>query len=275
VKLGEQEVPLNPTEFTFEVDGTKIKIDIAIVYIHGDPGENGKVQGYLEMIGIPYVNSSPLASQLSFDKWYCNQFLKGFGVKVADSIYLSNSDQLPDATLVIEKLGLPVFVKPCDSGSSYGIAKVDAVGELDDAIKGAFEEGDTVVIEAFLDGVEVTCAAYRTASGIKTLPMTEIVSENSFFDYEAKYLGKSQEITPARIPDEQRDACQEITRQIYQLLSLRSLARVDFMIVDGVPHVIEVNTIPGFSRESLVPQMIACEGLSIKHFWSEIMSAEI
>lgn len=274
VKDGDSELQLDPTNFTFEKNGESLKIDLAIVYIHGDPGENGKIQGYLDMIGVPYLNSGPLASQLSFDKWYCNQFLKGFGIKVADSLYLTQPSEMPDSKAVIEKLGLPVFVKPCDSGSSYGIARVDEESGLKEAVDNAFNEGQTVVLEAFLDGTEVTCALYRTADGLHALPMTEIVSENSFFDYEAKYLGKSQEITPARISDEQRDACQELSKKIYQLLNLRSLARVDFMLVNGEPCVIEVNTIPGFSAESLVPQMIACEGKSVSEFWQEILEGE-
>ncbi|MCR9171698.1 MAG: D-alanine--D-alanine ligase [bacterium] len=275
IQLEEAEVPLHPTKFTFTENEEKQKIDLAIIYIHGDPGENGKVQAYLEMNDIPYVNSSPLASQLSFDKWYCNQFIKGFDVKVADSIFLTHPDHLPPTADVVAQLGLPIFVKPCDSGSSYGIARVEKEEDLKKAVAGAFAEGKTIVLEAFLDGTEVTCAVYRTPQGVKALPMTEIVSENAFFDYEAKYLGKSQEITPARIPDEQRDACQKISKQIYQLLSLRSIARVDFMLVQGVPYVIEVNTIPGFTAESLVPQMIAAEGLSIRDFWSEILEAEL
>lgn len=274
VKDGEDEIPLDPANFTFEKEGSMVKIDLAIVFIHGDPGENGKIQGYLEMIGIPYVNSGPLASQLSFDKWYCNQFLKGFGIKVADSIYLTEAKELPKSETVVEQLGLPIFVKPCDSGSSYGIARVDEEKDLQEAVDNAFSEGKTVVLEAFLDGTEVTCAVYRAPEGLKALPMTEIVTENSFFDYEAKYLGQSQEITPARISDDQRDVCMSMSKKIYQLLNLRSIARVDFMLVNNEPCVIEVNTIPGFSAESLVPQMIACEGMSVTDFWQEILDGE-
>ncbi|GAB5416435.1 MAG: D-alanine--D-alanine ligase [Crocinitomicaceae bacterium] len=275
VKDGANELTLDPTSFTFEKNGEQVQIDVAIVFIHGDPGENGKIQGYLEMIGIPYVNSGPLASQLSFDKWYCNQFLKGFDIKVADSIYLTEAKEMPPSNKVVQQLGLPIFVKPCDSGSSYGIARVDAEEDLSTAVDDAFAEGKTVVLEAFLDGTEVTCAVYRTKNGLKALPMTEIVTENAFFDYEAKYLGESQEITPARISDEQRDACMNVSKKIYQLLNLRSLARVDFMLVNNIPYVIEVNTIPGFSAQSLVPQMIACEGLSVADFWREILEGEL
>lgn len=266
---------LNPLDFTFELEGNQIKIDAVIVYVHGDPGENGKIQAYLEMIDIPYVNSGPLASQLSFDKWYCNQFLNNFDIPVAKSIYLDNANQLPSDEKIVSELGLPVFVKPCDSGSSYGIARVNRQEDLQESIKNAFTEGDSVVIESFLDGTEVTCAAYRTKDGIKTLPITEIVTENEFFDFEAKYKGLSDEITPARISAEMTQKVQEMTQGIYQLLKLRSIARVDYMIVNGIPHVIEVNTTPGFSSQSLVPQMIECEGISIEQFWTEILEVEL
>ena len=182
---------------------------------------------------------------------------------------------MPSTEKVVKALGLPIFVKPCDSGSSYGIARVEETGELQSAVDNAFAEGKTVVLEAFLDGTEVTCAVYRSTEGLIALPMTEIVTDNAFFDYEAKYLGKSQEITPARISDEMRDRCQELSKKIYQLLNLRSIARIDYMIVDGEPCVIEVNTIPGFSPESLVPQMIECKGQSVADFWKEILDAEI
>lgn len=275
VLVDNKPIPLNPINFTFEIDNEKIKIDAVIVYIHGDPGENGKIQAYLEMIDIPYVNSGTLASQLSFDKWYCNQFLNNFSIPVAKSIYLDNPENIPTEKEIVEQLGLPLFVKPCDSGSSYGISKVNKTEELNKSIAEAFFEGDSVVIESFLDGTEVTCAAYRTLDGIKTLPLTEIVTQNDFFDFEAKYKGESEEITPARISKELTEKVQEMTRKIYQLLKLRSIARVDFMLVGNVPYVIEVNTTPGFSKESLVPQMIACEGISIESFWSEILAVEL
>lgn len=255
-------------------DGKFISPDAAIVYIHGDPGENGKLQAMLEMSGIPYVNSGPLASALSFDKWYCNQFLKGFGIKVAKSIFLRSYDEV-DPKELVEKLGLPMFVKPSDSGSSFGISKVKAENELMPAFEKAFNEGGTVVAESFLKGTEVTCGVYRSKDGIHALPLTEIASENEFFDYDAKYNGKSQEITPARVSDEVRKEVQGQAKFIYQLLQLRSIARIDFMVVDGMPNVIEVNTTPGFSPASIVPQMIACEGKSLKEFWSEILEVEL
>ena len=264
---------LNSIDFTFN-NGVD-KIDAVIVYIHGDPGENGKIQAYLDMIGLPYVNSGPLASQLSFDKWYCNEFLRGFGYNVAKSMYFSDAREVGDVEQMIEELGLPIFVKPCDSGSSYGIAKVKEVGQLSAAIEDAFAEGESVILESFLDGVEVTCGAYRTSEGIQTLPLSEIVSENDFFDYEAKYQGLSEEITPARISENSTIQVQKNTKEIYQLLNLRSIARIDFILVGGIPFVIEVNTTPGFSDESIVPKMLSSASISTKGFWTEIIGAEL
>lgn len=274
-------VPLNGEKFPFSIDrmsyriqDTEHKIDTGLIYIHGNPGENGKIQALLDMKGIPYVNSNALASELSFDKWYCNQFLSRFGIPVAKSLFLKTRHELSSEAIITE-LGLPCFVKPSDSGSSFGISKVSEASELQPALDKAFEEGDTVVIEAFLNGTEVTCGIYRSPSGLVTLPLTEIVSDNAFFDYEAKYLGKSQEITPARIPDSIRDIVWERTKEIYALLQLRSIARIDFMVVDGIPHVIEVNTTPGFSPASLVPQMLAEAGISITDFWTQIFEVEL
>jgi len=265
---------VSPVDFTFMLEnGEKIKIDLAHVYIHGNPGENGKLQAYFEMKNIPFVNSGALSSELSFDKWFCNQFLKGFGIRVAESQLLLK-DSIYSTKELGERLGFPLFVKPADSGSSYGISKVYALEDLQKAIDEAFAEGNTVVCEAFLKGTEVTCGVYRNEKGVQALPCTEIVSESDFFDYDAKYLGKSQEITPARISDELTKETQDLTIKIYQLLQMRSLARVDFMIVDNKPFVIEVNTTPGFSSESLVPKMLKYAEVSIGDFWKEIYAFE-
>lgn len=268
------EYPFDHTTFSAEVEGARIQINLAIVYIHGNPGENGKLQAYLDMINIPYVNSGALASELSFDKWFCNQFLKGFNIPVAKSLYLRSPNELGSTGQIIQDLGLPLFVKPCDSGSSYGIAKVKAEEELEAAVNFAFQEGRTVVIEAFLDGVEVTCGVYRNAQGTQALPPTEIVTNNDFFDYEAKYNGCSEEITPARIPQDQTEALQSMARKIYDIMQLKSIARIDFMVVKGVPHLIEVNTTPGFSDASIVPKMLNCAGIPVDQFWKEIIEFE-
>jgi len=267
-------IPVDITNLSFDLEGNNIKIDVAIIYIHGDPGENGKIQSYLEMIDIPYINSGPLASQLSFDKWYCNQFLKGFGFNVADSIYLKSANEKVDENAIIERLRLPLFVKPCDSGSSFGISRVNKSEDLKSAIENAFKEGRTVVLERFLAGTEVTCGAYRSRNGLQALPLVEIVSENEFFDYQAKYEGLSQEITPARISDELTLEVQRITKEVYNLLKLRSVARIDFMIENGIPYIIEVNTTPGFSSESIVPKMLKQAGKTVEQLWQEIIDVE-
>lgn len=268
------DVPFDIRTMTFRDDGIEKKIDAALVYTHGDPGENGKIQAFLDMQNIPYINSGPLASALSFDKWYCNQFLSKFGIPVANSLFLRNRFDIQEQE-ISAKLGLPLFVKPSDSGSSYGISKVNLPEELGKALDAAFKEGRTVVAESSLNGIEVTCGVYRRKTGIHALPLTEICTENNFFDYEAKYLGKSQEITPARVSDAIREKVQETAIMIYELLQLRSIARIDFMVVDGLPHVIEVNTTPGFSSASIVPQMITCDGNTIRNFWTEILEVEL
>lgn len=249
-------------------------LDAAIIYTHGDPGENGRIQAFLDMLGLPYVNSSVLASALSFDKWYCNQFLKGFGFEVAKSKLFHSGDQIEAASL-IEELGLPLFVKPSDSGSSFGISKVKSVDKVQNAFEIAFKEGRNVVAEAFLDGIEVTCGVFRSTQGLIALPLTEIVSETDFFDYAAKYDGKSKEITPARVATQLAKEVQTQAKKIYELLGLKALARIDFMLVKGVPYVIEVNTTPGFSPASIVPQMLRVAGTSIQDFWKEIIQVEL
>ncbi len=271
-KGGEYQLDLN--SLSFNVGSETISLDYGLTYIHGNPGENGKIQAFLEMKGIPCINSGALASELSFDKWYCNQFLKGFGIPVAKSLFLTSPT---DFTIdeIVEELGLPLFVKPSDSGSSYGISKTKTKEEIAAAIEFAFKEGNTIVIESFLDGTEVTCGVYRSNHELLALPLTEIATENEYFDYEAKYLGQSQEITPARVSDEIRNKVQAVAKRVYQLLQLKSISRIDFMIVNDVPHVIEVNTTPGFSPASIVPQMIAAEGKTIKQFWTEIFASEM
>ncbi len=270
----DEEFNFDPWNLNFSMNETTINLDTALIYIHGNPGENGKLQAYFEMKNIPFINSGALASELSFDKWYCNQFLSGFDIPVAKSILLKNGF-LNSEKSIIEELGLPCFVKPADSGSSYGISKVKSEAELKPALDKAFAEGQTVVIESFLKGTEVTCGVYRSTNGIYALPLTEIATENDFFDYEAKYLGKSQEITPARVSDEVKNQVQDIAKKIYDLLNLRSIARIDFMVVENKAFVIEVNTTPGFSPASIVPQMIKCDGKTIKGFWEEILAVEM
>ena len=274
VEMEQENVPFDLNDCSFFIGDTKKIIDAAIVYIHGDPGENGKIQAMLELHGIQYINSGPLASALSFDKWYCNQFLRAFNIPVAKSLFLSKVDQYHPSEIV-ESLGLPIFIKPSDSGSSYGISKVKIIEDIPKALQFAFNEGRTAIIESFLDGIEVTCGVYRSSNGLVALPLTEIVSENEFFDFEAKYQGKSSEITPARISEDLKLEVQAMAKKIYELLQLKSIARIDFMLVNNQPYVIEVNTTPGFSAASIVPQMLSAAGISLGDFWGDIISIEL
>ena len=274
VEFQGEKIPFDLSTCGFTHMGKFHQIDAGLVYIHGNPGENGKIQAFLDLHNIPYINSGPLASSLSFDKWYCNQFLRAFDIPVAKSIFLTNIKEKTHKE-IFDALGLPLFVKPSDSGSSYGISKVKDTSDLAPALKSAFQEGKTVVLESFLDGTEVTCGVYQTKDGIHALPLTEIASENEFFDYDAKYNGKSQEITPARISTDLVIKVQDRAKKIYQLLQLRSISRIDFMIVGDEPYVIEVNTTPGFSSASIVPQMLACEGISLSSFWESIVEFEL
>ncbi|SFT88260.1 D-alanine-D-alanine ligase [Lishizhenia tianjinensis] len=269
VVLEDERIPFDFQNFQFQRNGENIQLDAAHIYIHGNPGENGKIQALLDMKGIPYVNSNALASELSFDKWFCNQFLKGLGANVAKSKVLQKNTTYSTEE-VIEELGLPLFVKPCDSGSSYGISKVKNAADLTPAIEAAFNEGQTVVIESFLDGREFTCGVYQDKDGVHALPVTEIISDTDFFDFTAKYEGKSKEITPANLDQKATEAIQKEAVKAYQFLQLSSVARIDFMLVKDTPYIIEVNTTPGFSKASIVPQMLAAQGTKISDFWTNI-----
>ena len=252
----------------------KTSIDAGLICIHGDPGENGKIQAYLELMNIPCMNSDFQSSSLSFDKYICNQFLKSQNIHTAKSIRIK-SNEAYNSKHICNELGLPLFVKPAGSGSSYGISKIYKEEELEKAIDFAFTEDNQIVLESNLEGRELTCAVFRTKNKIKALPITEIISENDFFDYDAKYHGKSREETPAKINDLLANSIQTLSSEIYELLGLKSIARIDYIIVDDTPFVIEVNTIPGFSEASIVPQMLKIDGIELKEFWGMIIDQEL
>ena len=256
--------PINKNDFSFTKNGVKFNFDYAYIVIHGTPGEDGKLQGYFDMIGIPYNTSSAAITSLTFQKFHCNQFLKNFGVNVAEAVLIKAGDQ-PNIDQIIEKVALPCFVKPTDGGSSFGVTKVKAKEDLQPAIKTAFGHGSEVIVEAFLNGRELTNGVYRDSEGVKVLPVTEIISENEFFDYDAKYNGKSDEVTPANISDELTTKIKNLTRSIYSTLGMKGIARVDYIVDDNnTAFVIEINSVPGMSKESIVPQMISQEKLELK-----------
>ena len=209
--------PIDKNDFSFNHDGQRTRFDFAWITIHGTPGEDGRLQGYFDLIGLPYSCCGVLAASITFNKFVCNQFLKGFGVKIAESVLLRRGQSITDEQ-VVDTVGLPCFIKCNVGGSSFGVTKVKLRTEIQTAIERAFAEGPEVIIEAFMGGTEVTCGCYKTKKSSHQLPVTEVVSENEFFDFDAKYKGQVQEITPARIPDDTRDRIQSITSHIYDIL---------------------------------------------------------
>ncbi|MDR0348682.1 MAG: D-alanine--D-alanine ligase [Tannerella sp.] len=262
-------------DFSFKLpDGSKVKFDFAYITIHGTPGENGLLQGYFEMLQIPYSTCNPLASALTFNKYTCAQFLKSQGISVPDAIRLYAGEKI-NPEKIIEQLGLPVFVKPNDGGSSFGVTKVKEAAWLDQAIHKAFQEGAEVVIERFIPGTEVTCGCYKTDRKTVVFPVTEVVTENDFFDYGAKYNGESQEITPARISTELTMQIQHETARIYDIIGAKGLIRIDYIIPsDNPPVMLEINTTPGMTAASFIPQQIKAARLDIKDVMSDIIEHE-
>lgn len=265
--------PIDKNDFSFTADGWKITFDFAYITIHGTPGEDGTLQGYFDMLSIPYSNSGVLASALTFNKFICNHFLKSFGIKVAESILLKeNSSFNPNE--IVSRLGLPVFVKPNAGGSSFATTKVKETSQLEKAVSDAFCESSEVIIERFVSGTEVTCGCYKTRQGIQVLPLTEVVTHNEFFDYAAKYKGQVEEITPARISDEMTKKIGEETLLIYDLVGAKGIIRADYIISNQTPVLLEVNTTPGMTATSFIPQQVAAANLSLTDILSEIIEFE-
>nr|WP_321451148.1 D-alanine--D-alanine ligase [uncultured Carboxylicivirga sp.] len=269
------EYPIDKNDFSFELNGAKVCFDCAYITIHGTPGEDGLLQGYFKMLDIPHSTCDVEAAAISFNKFTCNTYLKGFGVAVADSVLLrkGHSYNAPD---IITQLGLPLFVKPNAGGSSFGISKVKEGKELVAAIEKAFQESKEVIIEQFIAGTEVTCGLYKTSNNEVKFPLTEVVSKNEFFDFEAKYTAeKVEEITPARIDDKVRDRIQSISSLIYDILGCRGIIRIDYIISENKIYMLEVNTTPGMTVTSFIPQQIAAAGLDIKEVFTEIIEDQI
>ena len=248
---------IDKNDFSYTKKDFKHNFEYAFIVIHGTPGEDGKLQGYLDMIGVPYNTSSAAIMALTFQKFHCNQFLKNFGVNVAEAVLIKSQDVI-DERQIIDKVKLPCFVKPTDGGSSFGVTKVKAKEELNNAIESAFEYGSEVIVEENIEGREVTCGVYRDNEGIKALPITEIISENEYFDYDAKYHGKSKEVTPAELTDLMTTQIQSLTKEVYGILGMKGIVRMDYIVNDGgIPFLIEINSVPGMSKESIVPQMVS------------------
>lgn len=268
------EFPIDRNDFSVTVNGTKITFDGVFNAIHGTPGEDGLMQAYFELLGIPQSSCDYYQAALTFNKRDLLSVLKPYGIKTATSYYLNQGDKI-DEDEIINKVGLPCFVKPNKSGSSFGISKVKTKDELDYAIVNAYKEDNEIIIESFLDGTEVSVGVINYQGEITVLPITEIVSENDFFDYEAKYLGKSQEITPARISDEMTAKVSEVAKRVYQILKMTGFSRSEYIIVNGEPHLLEVNTIPGLTTESLIPQQAKAAGISLTDLFSNAIELSL
>ncbi len=270
-----EKIVIDKNDFSFTRNGEKTIFDFAYITIHGTPGENGILQGYFELIGLPYSCCGVLAAAITFNKFTCNQYLKGFGVKVSESLVL-RAGQMVSNEEVAQKIGFPCFVKPNVGGSSFGVTKVKSIEQVQPAIAKAFAEGEEVMIEAFLSGTEITCGVYKTKTKTQVLPVTEVVSENEFFDYDAKYKGQVQEITPARISDSLTERVQKLTSAIYDILGCKGIVRIDYIISEGdVINLLEVNTTPGMTATSFIPQQVASAGLDIKDVMTEIIENEL
>ena len=264
-------LPVDRNDFSFQLDGQKVKFDFAYITIHGTPGEDGRLQGYFDMLRIPYSCCGVLAAALTYDKFACNQYLHAYGVRIAESLLLRQGQSITDDE-VVEKIGLPCFIKPSLGGSSFGVTKVKTREQIQPAIAKAFDEAQGEVGEAFMDGTELTCGCYKTRDKSVVFPITEVVSHNEYFDYKAKYNGESDEITPARISDELTDRVKKLTSAIYDILGAQGIIRVDYIVTEGDKiNLLEVNTTPGMTATSFIPQQVRAAGLDIKDVMTDII----
>ncbi|RAV30498.1 D-alanine--D-alanine ligase [Sinomicrobium soli] len=257
----DRESPVDRHDFSIAPQGEKICFDAAFIAIHGSPGEDGYIQAYLDLLGIPHTACNFYQAALTYNKRDCLSVLKAYGIPCATSYYLNKGDEIRTGEIT-EKVGMPCFVKANKAGSSFGISKVYREEDLGRAIAHSFEEDDEIIIESFLDGTEVSVGVIPYEGTVRVLPITEIVTENDFFDYKAKYEGQSQEITPARISGEMTEIISETALRIYHILKLRGFTRSEFIIVNGIPHLLEINTVPGLTAESILPSQAAVAGIS-------------
>ncbi len=269
----EQRATVDRNDFSFTVSGQRVRPDYCYITIHGAPGENGILQGYFDLIGMPYSTCSVLVEAMTYDKFVLNNYMRALGVKVADSMLIKrgHDTEVSDQD-ILERIGLPCFVKPASGGSSFGTTKVKTAEALRPAIDLALREGEDVMVEAFMQGTEITCGCYKTKREAHVFPITEVVTENEFFDYDAKYNGQVQEITPARISDHLRDRVQTLTSTIYDILGCNGIIRIDYIITEGEKiNLLEINTTPGMTVTSFIPQQVRAAGLDIKQVMTDII----
>ena len=264
---------IDRNDFSFVEDGKAKWFDYAYITIHGTPGENGILQGYFDLIGIPYSTSGVLVEAMTFDKFVLNQYLRGYGVAVADSLLIRQGyEQLVSDDEIEQRIGMPCFVKPAADGSSFGVSKVKNKDQLAPAIRKAMLESDEIMVEQFLEGTEISIGVYKTREKSVVLPATEVVTQNEFFDYDAKYNGQVQEITPARLSEDITRRVREITSHIYDILHCNGIIRIDYIISkEGKIFMLEVNTTPGMTPTSFIPQQVRVAGLEMKDVLTDIV----
>ena len=272
---GDQRISeVDRSDFSVQGPNGPIRFDAVFIAVHGTPGEDGRLQAYFDLIGLPYNTCNAFASALTFEKGVCNQLLRQYQIPVSDSILIESTEDYTTDEL-IKSLGLPMFIKPSKAGSSFGVSKVKTKEEIIPAIQKALKFDNLIVVEAQLVGREVTCGVFKNKGEITALPITEIISENEFFDFEAKYQGASQEITPADIAPEAQKEIQELSQRIYKVLRLNGTCRMDYILHHGKPHLIEINTVPGLSEASIIPQQVRQFGLDLQTYFGNEVNAAI
>ena len=268
------EFNVDKNDFSFVLNDKKIVFDCVFNAIHGNPGENGAILSYFNLIGLKHTSANSYQMALTFNKRDTLSVVKEYGIKTAKSVYLNKGNSI-NLNAIIAKVGLPCFVKPNNAGSSFGISKAHTLEEMMPAIEKAFIEDSEILIESFLDGTEVSVGVIDYKKNIKVLPITEIVTENDFFDYEAKYEGKSEEITPARISSELKGKVEEVAKKVYKILNMTGFSRSEYILVNGEPYFLEINTVPGLSEESILPQQAACAGISLEELFDNAIQSAL
>jgi D-alanine-D-alanine ligase len=266
---------VDKNDFTIDISGEKIKFDCVFIAIHGTPGEDGKLQGYFDMLRIPYTSCDHTTSALAFNKYFCKNYISNFGVKTAKSVYITSPEK-GNPNYILGELSLPLFIKPNNGGSSVGMSKVNKPGELKEAIIKAFKEDDELLAEEFIKGREITCGVMRYNHKLLLLPVTEIISKKEYFDYDAKYTPNlSDEIVPAQIPEPVYNECQEISAMLYEMLNCKGVVRFDYIFNESGVYFLEVNTVPGLTEASIVPKMAKSYGLTLQQLFSMLVEEAI
>ena len=268
------EYTIDKNDFSVIVNDQKITFDCVFNAIHGTPGEDGKILAYFDLIGLKHTSAPAYQMALTFNKRDTLSVVRNYGIKTAASVYLNKGDQI-DTAKIIEEVGIPCFIKPNNAGSSFGISKAHKAAEIITGIEKAYEEDDEILIESFLDGPEISVGVIEYQGAIKVLPMTEIVTENDFFDYEAKYEGKSEEITPARISEEAHKKVAEISKRVYKILNMSGFSRSEYILVNGEPHFLEMNTVPGLTEESILPQQANKANISLSDLFDNAIQSAL